>query len=323
MLFQYAYYDKVTKIFCEEEKYLELFEWGREGEHFFNEIEPSNPKFKEKTIYRTFCASDPKILINYHRDIYHCIIDILGTVLYEYQKNKDTLFLFHIPVFDSNFFKESYNLFLFNTLNKLKIKYEVLNPPSNNIIHISNFNTYYKYLPLMYDTVVLIEKLAEEFYKKSKPTKKVYVSRKKITRNKSQQYLFGDVDPSTLLFTDDNRLDDPEAMEKFFSQLGFEIIYPEDFGSYEEQIKYFTDVRMLAGVTTAGLLNAVYMPRGGTVIELSTPLLGNGRESIHNFYKEISFAKQHKYLSLTNFRNSKIIIDFIKKDKSLVKWLND
>lgn len=323
MLFQYAYYDKVTKIFCEEEKYLELFEWGREGEHFFNEIESSNPKFKEKTIYRTFCNSNPKILINYHRDIYHCVVDILGTILFEHQKNKDTVFLLYISQFDSNFFKESYNLFLFNTLNKLKIKYEVLNPPSNNIIHISNFNTYYKYLPLMYDTVVLIEKLAEEFYKKSKPTKKVYVSRKKITRNKSQQYLFGDVDPSTLLFTDDNRLDDPEAMEKFFSQLGFEIIYPEDFGSYEEQIKYFTDVRMLAGVTTAGLLNAVYMPRGGTVIELSTPLLGNGRESIHNFYKEISFAKQHKYLSLTNFRNSKIIIDFIKKDKSLVKWLND
>ena len=324
MLFQYPKHDKVTKIFCKETKYLELFEWGhQQGDLFFNEINKTDPIFKTKTIYRTYDNTEDKILINYHRELYHCLFDVLGIVLYEHQKNKNVLFIINVHEIDTAFYKETYNLFFFNVLNKLKIKYEVVTLPPNNIIQISNFYTYHKYLPLMYDTVALIENSAKEFYTNKKPYKKVYVSRKKITRTKSEMQLFGSDSRNNLLFLDDKRIDNEDLMEQFFIKLGFEIIYPEDFGTFEDQIKYFDNVKMLAGVTTGGLINAVFMPRGGTVFELSTPLLGNGMESIHHFYKEISFVKQHKYISITNFRNAKQIIDFIKKDKALVSFLNE
>ncbi len=323
MLFQYPHHDKATKVFCKESKYLELKEWGFEGEPFFKEIDKKSKIFKEKTIYRTYDTLDEKILINYHRDIYHCLFDVLGTILYEHQKNRNVLFLINIADFESNFFKETYNLFFFNTLNKLKVKYEVLCLPPNNIIHISNFYTYYKYLPSMYDIFALIELTGKEFYTDKKPDKKVYVGRKKVTRTKTEYQMFGNTDKSNLLFTDDKRLDNEEIMEKFFQSLGFEIIYPEDFGSFEDQIKYFSTVKVLAGVTSAGLINAIFMPRGGTVLELSTPLLAIGREAVHHFYREISFLKQHTFISITNFRKSQYIINSIKKNKGLVNLLNE
>lgn len=323
MLFQYPIFDKVTKVYCKESKYLELFEWGRQEELFYREIDKKNPEFKTKTIYRTYDTLEEKILINYHRELFHCFFDVLGTILYEYQKNNNMLFIINIHDIDSNFYKETYNLFFFNTLNTMKIRYEVVSLPPNHIIHISNFYVYNKYLPLMYDTVALIESTGKSFYNNKNPNKKVYVSRKKITRVKTELQMFGNTPKNQLLFSDDKRLDDEDTMEKFFAGLGFEIIYPEDFGTFEDQIKYFDNVKMIAGVTTAGLSNLVFMPRGGTVFELSTPLVSNGVESIHHFYKEMSFVKQHKYISITNFRNTKNIINAIKKDKALMELLNE
>lgn len=322
MWFQYPDFDKNTKIFCKEKKYLELFEWGREGELFFKEIKEEDKGFKKRIIYKSYDNDQEKILINYHREFYHCFFDVLGTILYEHQKNKNVLFIINIYDINPEFYKEIYNLFFFNTLNKLKINYEVVSPPPNNIIQISNFYTYYKYPPSMYDVITLIEQTGKDFYNNMTPEKKVYVSRKKVTRTKSDLQLFGGLSKERLLFADDKRIDDEDKLEQFFKNLGFEILCPEDFGCFEDQIKYFDNVRVLAGVTTAGLINAVYMPRGGTVLELSTPLLGNGRESIHHFYKEISFVKQHTYISITNFRNAQNIINYINKNKGLENLLN-
>lgn len=323
MQFQYPYDDSDIKVFYKKEKYLELHEWGMKGELFFTEIKKTDIKSKKKIIYKTYDDLQEKILINYHREMFHCFLDVLSTILYEHEKNKNILFLINIHDMDSAFFKEKYNLFFFNLLNKMKINYDVLSLPKNNVIHISNFYSYNKYLPITYNSVALIEKVTSYLSENKQPTKKVYVSRKNTSRVKTDKHLFGDKGKTGLLFPDDNRLDNEIIMENFFKTLGFEIICPEDFGSFEDQIKYFSSVKILAGVTGAGLLNSIFMPRGGTIFELSTPLAGNGIESLHHFYKETSFVKQHKFMSITNFRNSQYIIDSIKKDKWLVKFLND
>lgn len=305
------------------EKFFAFQPDPNEGDYYFKEIELEDGFLGGREIYRTYVDEGPKILINYHLDFFHTVVDILGTILMEFKREPETLFLIHINDFESNFFRHTYNSFIFNTLNKMNVRYEVLFMKPNQVIHVKDIFVYQRYLPSVYECFLAIEESAQDLYLNQKPDKKVYVSRKKVLRSKSEEFLFRNVDRNTLMYQDDNRLDEPELMDEFFRKMGFQIVYPEDFKIFEDQVRFFSTVKTLAGVTGSGLLNSIFMPRGGLVLEMSTPLLGNGREDLHPFYREISFCKEHTYISMTNSRNSKHMIDKIDSNKALMRLLSD
>jgi capsular polysaccharide biosynthesis protein len=110
-------------------------------------------------------------------------------------------------------------------------------------------------------------------------------------------------------------------MESYFSSLGFEIIYPEDFLNFNDQLIFFNEVKIIAGVTNAGLLNSIFMQPGGIVLELTVPLIVYGTEKIHHQYKGLADVKEHMYLSLFSMRKVDDFIDKIENNKMIKELL--
>jgi capsular polysaccharide biosynthesis protein len=133
------------------------------------------------------------------------------------------------------------------------------------------------------------------------PNRKIYLSRKKCLSN-------------------DTRIDDETAVENYFAKKGFEIIYPEDIGTFEEQFKLLNSCSTLAGLSGSGLTGIIFMQENQEVIEIVSELLvghiisGNNdpipEYDIHEHYKEFAFIKKHTYLYVLNMtKEAALVID--------------
>jgi hypothetical protein len=147
-------------------------------------------------------------------------------------------------------------------------------------------------------------------------------------------------------YPNDNRIDDHSKIEKIFLDLGFEIVYPEDFNNFQEQLDFFYSVKSLASITSSGIVNAVFMPPGGNIIEIVTPLITqspvvsneylkkhnvnptdyeidiNTVQEIHMFYHNLAFFKDHTYIGIPNYsRDSDKLQAFIDNNKILKEML--
>jgi hypothetical protein len=124
------------------------------------------------------------------------------------------------------------------------------------------------------------------------PSRRVYLSRRAdVNRNPDQ------------------RVDNEAALENFFSDLGFEIAYAEQFKCMREQAGFFSDVSLLASMTGAGLTNMAFMQPGQKILEIVSPLqLGDGngnlKDETHHFYKTLAMAKNHTYMATSNILRS-------------------
>lgn len=162
------------------------------------------------------------------------------------------------------------------------------------------------------------------------PHKKVYLSRKRIP---SRIEIFKDSKNNEVV-SDDNRVDNEEQLENYFSNLGYEIVCPEDFSSFQEQLEYMYSVKTLVSLTGSGISNSMFMQPNQTVVELVTPLQipfddeNNPYGSVliqdlHHFYSTMAFKKGHKYIALSNeHKKSSEIINQIEKDPSLKHFLS-
>jgi hypothetical protein len=134
-----------------------------------------------------------------------------------------------------------------------------------------------------------------------KPFRKVFVARK--------DYL-------------DQRIDDTNRVHEFFINAGFEIVYPESFETFLEQVNYFSECRVIAGVSGSGLSNCIFMKPGGSMIELSSIFRPNSDSypvEVHHYYRIMANVMKHLYLSISNFSaksddfiNNKRHLDIIK-----------
>lgn len=89
------------------------------------------------------------------------------------------------------------------------------------------------------------------------PYRKVYLSRTHLKEDRK-----GDL-----------RIDSEEVVEEYFRAKGYEILIPETrFSSFEEQIKYFNEVRILVGMTGTGLANGFLMQGEQFVVDLAAEL---------------------------------------------------
>jgi hypothetical protein len=97
-------------------------------------------------------------------------------------------------------------------------------------------------------------------------------------------------------------------------------------------------------ITSSGMVNALFMQPGQTIIEFSTPLIvasptiSKFRENvkglledsdvevaqeIHMFYKTLAFLKNHNYVSINNAgRTTKEIVDGITRDPYMKAFMN-
>jgi capsular polysaccharide biosynthesis protein len=162
------------------------------------------------------------------------------------------------------------------------------------------------------------------------PSRKVFVSRKKV-EDKELSLVIDKAGNERLTKV---RMDDEKKLERLFSSLGFDIVYPEDFSDFKEQINFFYSVKTIASLTSSGLSNCAFMQPGGNVIEITTPLtvapIGNDGSvgtlgvEIHHFYKHLAYQKGHFYWSIPN-PNLKIneMVKLIKSNDWLKRMLKE
>jgi len=239
---------------------------------------------------------------------YHFMVDTVSLILYLNEKYKGSIFCLDISKIDSKLLsKKQYN-FLKNLLEKNKIEYKTLNtknPTSlDNIIIIDDP----RHEPMV-KINSLYDNLKENgYFAESFPYKKVYVSRTKS----------GSVYGEKIA-----RLRDEELLENLFAELGFEIVYAEDFENMEDAIYFFSQVKILAGVTGANLHNSLFMQPGTTVLELHVPQPNSSDMEAAGFtfdqaYHVMSMVKGLLHLSFYS-ENAYGFVENIKKDFILNK----
>jgi capsular polysaccharide biosynthesis protein len=148
----------------------------------------------------------------------------------------------------------------FNPIGKLKVKELML------CSHTANTGNYNR---------LLINKLRERFLgpEKKSAHRKIYMSREKALRRK---------------------VENEAEVQAVMASFGIEIHYFEEY-PFKEQVKIMNESKVLIGLHGAGLTNMLFMPAGGSVLEL------RNREDDHNncFYS-LASELDHRYYYMLN-----------------------
>lgn len=194
----------------------------------------------------------------------------------------------------------------------------------NNFIQVNTGEVNFLHKNLT-DSVDLYRKVAG-LSNQTKPFRKVYLSRANITPRD-----YSNLKPG--LSTDqDNRMYEEEVFEGYMSDLGLEVVYPEDFKSMDEQARFFNEVKVLVSATSSGLANALFMQEKTQIVELLTTLPfifdfskeggSHGEEQIHHLYHNLSYLTNKEYISIPNYtRQAADLIGIIEESNLLQKVL--
>ena len=276
--------------------------------------------------------NEKSVLISLDSSFYHFVAETVSFIAEIYEKDKNTLFIINsgnvnsIDSLSVKFVKSFIDI-----LDNKNIRYLITDLYRNRIIvknvKIYQHNFYNKnFANRVYDFFYNCIKDKDKL-----PSKMVYVSRRGSNRTDKIQKDTVSYN-NNMYFNHDERIDDEPKLEKYFKSIGFDVIDPTEFASLEDQINYFYDVKTLVSLTGSGLTNAIFMQKNQKVIELVTSMVtlqmrdgdsGTNKdifeESIHNFFINLSFDKEHYHYSISNIdRKCDILIDKIEQIKDLV-----
>lgn len=284
-------------------------------------------------------SKDHKTILLCVGSFYHFFLDDVSSIIEAIQQYPDNEVIIDISRVDAlmsqpdgsfTFFFEFIELLKF-----YKIKHRVVKLTDFDVVYINDF-----YIANYRTVSTLRAQNIYEFFGpyvkdlEQKPYRNVYVSRRRQDESLRKHKVF---DENTGFSYDGLRIDDELALEKTFLDLGYEIVYPEDFNGFDEQVNFFYSVKTIASLTSSGLTNAVFMQPGGTLIEIVSPVIAKPispdgiaeplQKGIHNFYKDIAFLKNHNYVAIQNpnfkFEEVSSTIESNKKLKEFLRVNND
>lgn len=264
--------------------------------------------------YQSFYSDTPKMLMRLPVSFYHCMHDFLGTLLHIFEINPLTLFIIDTSLVDRTPAASKFADFCFKLLDYHAIRYQKINIGAAKSVNLNNFYTRTQRI-LDHNASNLVMQYTMPFIKNKnvKPFRKVYVSRKSLSAYKKKEY--GPETAKRMTRNTYGRIDNEEKLENFFINNGFEVVIPEEFVSFEEQLNYFYEVETIVGITGGALTNIMFMQRSGTVIELMTTLITaitmpkssstklsspGFEEGQHHFYHSIAFRKDCNYVGVPN-----------------------
>jgi hypothetical protein len=276
-----------------------------------------------------------KIFLTIQQSVYHFLVDDLGELFQAMKMYPDAEIVidissvkFEMQKTDSYFF---YRFFI-DSLKERKIKHKVVDLGGYDVIFMDNFYLMRSpYYPMDRAETIYNYFLPYVSDKDVEPYRKVFLSRKKIEFGNGYDI----EDKNGNMLSSKQRMDDETKLERFFVSMGFEVVYPEDFSDFDEQVSFFYSVKTLASLTSSGLSNSIFMQPGGNVIEVTSPLVVAAINSdvgtraplnieIHHFYKHLAFQKNHMYFSIPNTRWSMDeFVKFVKSNKWLKKILKE
>lgn len=263
-----------------------------------------------------FASGSKKCLIKVSPQFFHIIHDTLGLVVSELERTPGVEFIFHMNSKHS-VSSEILNIvkFIQSSLEARGVRSIFVTLPTRERVAARNFYYTVDRSPTMYSIGLIVKFLRDSLSLPDvKPWRKVYLSRGKAPDNSpGLRAKLADRVPRYINFVDDIRIDDEKKLEEFLQQKGFEIVYPEDFTSFKDQITFMWETRVIASVTSAGLLNSLFMQDGQTMLEIQVPLVSVGPggsvfQSLHNFYQPISYVLKHDYISIPAMRSADLVL---------------
>jgi hypothetical protein len=261
-----------------------------------------------------------KLVKSFCRSYYHSVLDNLSELISAIEEHPDhdvILDISHIAdLLDNEIQGWEFIHHFMRILQDKKIKYKLIKLLDYDIIYIDNF--------IVADYPGDTSKKTKTIYdffkpsintKDEKPFRNVFISRKFATNQNLEELDDPNIRSEGLSFMSDSRMDDHEELEKIFIDLGYEIVYSEMFDSFQDQIDYFHTAKTVASLTGSGLTNGAFMQPGGTLIEITTPLVVSipapGEptknlknlyyvQELHNFYKNIAYYQDLYYFTIQN-----------------------
>ena len=177
--------------------------------------------------------------------------------------------------------------------------------------------------------------------------KKIYLSRSKTTTPNGNKFVDVGIEmqKATLplkqnmqrireehKYSFSDRLDDEAKLEAYLETLGFEILTPEDFDSYQDQLDKISEAKILMSVTSAALHTGMVLQPGSFVVELCTIMdtpTGSTEEFMikngffHEHYRSMALMQKLPYLAIPNVsRKAQDIIDYIESNKVIKDLLS-
>jgi hypothetical protein len=248
-------------------------------------------------------SAERKYLIFLYREFYHIFVDTLPLVLKVVEADPNAHIVFHTFGEDTDI-----RNFMLRLFSRLGIKYTHVAIPDDPdrgpvdvpICRIRNFSYYMPEdkltIPGLWYTLTDVMAGANLVLEQSTgvesgilPYRKVYLSRSKVTN----------------LYRDDVRVSGESVLEEYFAGLGYEICYPEDFSSFQEQVDFMSEVKVLVAPTGSGLINQLMMPSGGVVVELRCEMVFAEDNAFQNKqmmadYPNFAYIKGHTYIAVPN-----------------------
>lgn len=276
-----------------------------------------------------------KLIIPTSNSFYYMIHNVIGEILYYHHHLKDKIQIIYavqrmnVPYNHPKNIFAPFHDYIFKLMDFHKINYIVYDQSINDGLLINKFYQARNSYVTSFDSLIYNytdEMRQSKYLDKVKPFRKVYLSRKHFWK---RPVPLEDEYYNNKPYADhDDRIDDHDKLEKFFEEMGFDIINPESFPSMEDQVQYFSEVKCVASLTSSGLVNGIFMQPGQSMIELTTPLLHfmgtHWEEQLHYFHAMTAFAKYHKYTAITNLtRSADLIEQQIRSDKTLYEYIKN
>jgi hypothetical protein len=298
-------------------------------EGFFS-ITKTAPK---KAISEQALSEEEAVFVKFSLAYYHFFAEFINPVVYYYKDNPKAKFYIEVELGAGSINQLlEFMMFANKIFDLIGVKYEyiilknraffvknltIIDP---DLVPLETFNVLYNFL------------IEHNILSKEKPFRKVYISRKKATADTIRRsaniksYPKNEFDHAIRLGKN-IRMFKESLLEKYFKSLGFEIIDSENLVNMFEKFKFFSEVRVLAGTTGAGLINIFNMrPEVSFIFEISVPMLTGASEkswvlSIHQYYKQLSNIKKIPYFSIFSNRRPESVIDFIENNKLIKDFL--
>lgn len=147
------------------------------------------------------------------------------------------------------------------------------------------------------------------------PYRKVYLSRSHIDRAD-----YSDNNLDLVGFRDDVRMEREYLLAEFFKDNGYEVIIPEQkFKTFKEQLEYMREVKVLASVTSSGLMNSLFMEDQQFILEIVAELvtsdghLNTTNQYMVSHYTQYAYLKKHIYLAVQSRRDPIEVINALEK----------
>lgn len=287
----------------------------------------------------SYVSDKTKILLHLSDKIYHFMVDGLALLLKLYRADNNVHFMLYLedPLKTGGWFYQA----VFQLLDSLGVSYTKIYMghdqvysavyKMNNFLNTDegsfNIHRYLSFVDVEYAVDVLTK-----FYKSKdkypteadgiKPFRKVYLSRAHISGNLGLKV---DADAMTG-YSDDKRVDDESLLEEIFANAGFEIVIPERaFGSFKEQVRFMSEVKVLASMTSSGLTNLLFMNAGieQTVLEIKAEVVavesplsdGTGmftKQVVPHEFEHLAYMKGHLYIGVPSRRVASELVDVLK-----------